>query len=91
MIPCSVDAIKVCVGFWHHVVNSNPDSLINKTYLSSVNNNSDWYWIKMKLLFDKVEFNHVWENQNSFSKNRLTYAINKKLRNDFIKFWEKFI
>jgi hypothetical protein len=74
MIPCSVDAIKLCVGFWHHVVNSNPDSLINRIYLSSVNNNSDWYRIKMKLLFDKVGFNHVWENQNSFSKNRLTYT-----------------
>jgi hypothetical protein len=21
MIPCSVDAIKLSVGFWHHVVN----------------------------------------------------------------------
>ena len=80
MIPCSVDAIKLCVGFWHHVVNSNPDSLINKMYLSSVNNNSVWYRIKMKLLFD-----------NSFCKNRLTYAIYKKLRNDFIKFWEESI
>ena len=58
MIPCSVDAIKLCVGFWYHVVNSNPDSLINKIDLSSVNNNSDWYRIKMKLLFDKVGFNH---------------------------------
>ena len=55
MIQCSVDAIKLCVGFWHHVVNSNPDSLINKIYLSSVNNNSDWYRIKMKLLFNKLD------------------------------------
>jgi hypothetical protein len=47
MIPCSVDAITLCVGFWHHVVNSNPDSLINNMYLSSVNNNSDWYRIKI--------------------------------------------
>ena len=78
MISCSVDAIKHCVGFWHHVVNSNPDSLINKIYLSSVNNNSDWYRIKMKLLFDKVGFNNVWENQISFGKNRLTYGIYKK-------------
>jgi hypothetical protein len=43
------------------------------------------------LLFDEVGFNHVWENQNSFSKNRLSYAIYKKLRNDFIKFWEESI
>jgi hypothetical protein len=54
MIPCSVDAIKLCVGLWHHVVNSNPDSLINEMYVSSVDNNSDWYRIKIKLLFDKV-------------------------------------
>jgi hypothetical protein len=39
MIPCSVDAIKLCVGLWHHVVNSNPDSLLNKIYLSSIINN----------------------------------------------------
>jgi cytolysin (calcineurin-like family phosphatase) len=86
MIPCSVDAVKLCVRFWHHVVNSNPDSLINKIYSSSVNNNSDWYRIQMKLLFDKVGFNHVWENQDSFNKNCLTYAIYKKLRNYFTRF-----
>jgi hypothetical protein len=34
MIPCSVDAIKLCVGFWHHVVNSNPDCLINQMYVN---------------------------------------------------------
>lgn len=42
----------------------------------------------MKLLFEKVGFDHVWENQNSFSKNRLTVSIYKKLKNDFIKFWD---
>ena len=29
----------------------------------------------MKSLFDKVGFNHVWENQNSFSKNRFMLYI----------------
>ena len=33
----------------------------------------------MELLFDNVGFNHVWENQNSFNKNCLTYAIYKNL------------
>jgi hypothetical protein len=32
MIPCSVDAIKLSVGFWHHVVNSKGTSLIRKIY-----------------------------------------------------------
>jgi hypothetical protein len=32
MIPCSVDAIKLSVSFWHHVVNSKGTSLIRKVY-----------------------------------------------------------
>ena len=43
------------------------------------------------MLFDKVGFNNVWENQNSFGRNRLTYAMYKQLRNYFIKFWEESI
>ena len=30
----------------------------------------------------------MWENQNTFSKNRLIFAIFKKLKNSFIKFWK---
>jgi hypothetical protein len=43
---------------------------------------------KIKLLFDKIRFGHVWENQNTFSKNRLTFSVNKKLKEDYIKFWK---
>jgi hypothetical protein len=32
MIPCSVDAIKFSVGFWHHVVNSKGTSIFLNTY-----------------------------------------------------------
>jgi hypothetical protein len=39
-------------------------------------------------LFDKIRFGHVWENQNTFSKNRLTFSVNKKLKEDYIKFWK---
>ena len=86
MIPCSVDAIKLSVGFWHHVVNSK-ESLIIKVY-DTIINCSGWYSSKIKLLFDKIRFGHVWENQNTFSKNRLTFSVNKKLKEDYIKFWK---
>ena len=64
--PCSIDALKLAVGFWHHVVNSNSNSLIKNVYehLQS----SDWYCAKIKMLFKKIDFNHVWGNQNSFSQ-----------------------
>ena len=84
MIPCSVDAIKLTVGFWHHVVNSKGTSLIKKVY-DTIINSSGWYISKIKLLFDKIRFGHVWENQNTFSKNRLTFSVNNKLKEDYIK------
>ena len=79
MIPCSVDAIKLSVGFWHHVVNSKGTSLIRKVY-DTIINSSGWYSSKIKLLFDKIRFGHVWENQNTFSKNRLTFLLAKNLK-----------
>jgi hypothetical protein len=48
MIPCSVDAIKLSVGFWHHVVNSKGTSLIKKVY-DTIINSSGWYSSKIKL------------------------------------------
>ena len=85
MIPCSVDAIKLSVGFWHHVVNSKGTSLIRKVY-DNIINSSGWYSSKIKLLLNKIRFGHVWENQNTFSKNRLTFSVNKTLKADYIKF-----
>ena len=79
MIPYSLDAIKLTVSFWHHVANSKGTSLIRKVY-DTIIKSSGWYSSKIKLLFDKIRFGHVWENQNTFSKNRLTFSFNKKLR-----------
>jgi hypothetical protein len=87
MIPYSLDAIKLTVGFWHHVVNSKGTSLIRKVY-DTIINSSGWYSSKIKLLFDKIRFGHVCENQNTFSKNLLTFSVNKKLKEDYIKFWK---
>ena len=42
---------------------------------------------KIKQLFWKIGFNHVWENQCSFSKKRLLVSVVKKLRERFINFW----
>jgi hypothetical protein len=39
-------------------------------------------------LFDKIRFGHVWENQKTFSENRLTFSVSKKLKEYYIKFWK---
>ena len=65
--PCSIDALKLAVGFWHHVVKSNSNSLTKNMYESL--QSSDWYSAKIKMLFLKtIDFNHIWENQNSFRR-----------------------
>jgi hypothetical protein len=74
MIPSSEDAIKLSVGLWYHVVNSKGTSLIKNVY-DTIINSYGWYSSKIKLLFDKIRFGHVWENQNTFSKNRLTFFL----------------
>jgi hypothetical protein len=50
MIPCSVDAIKLCVGFWHHVVNSN-QYLISKSFPSQISSSNPCMFLICFLFF----------------------------------------
>jgi hypothetical protein len=34
-------------------------------------------------------FCHVWENQNTFSKNKLLKAVYNKLSDNFISYWKR--
>lgn len=87
MFPCSIDALKLSIGYWHHLINSKCNSLINCCYFSN-DNISFWLKEKMKLLFHKTGFNHVWQNQNTFSKNRLMFAISRNLKEKFVHSWK---
>jgi hypothetical protein len=47
------------------------------------------YTSKIRLLFNKFGFCHVWENQNTFSKNKLLKAVYNKLSDNFISYWKR--
>ena len=84
--PISIDALKLAIGFWYHVINTANKSLVHKAYeenLTLQNGTAS----KIKQLFCKIGFNHVWENQCSFSKKRLLVLVVTKLRG-FINFWK---
>ena len=85
--PISIDALKLAIGCWYHVINTTNESLVHKAYeenLTLQNGTAS----KIKQLFWKIGFNHVWENQSSFSKKRLLVSVVKKLRERFINFWK---
>ena len=88
VIPISIDAIKLSVGFWNHLVNSDDVSLIEQAYKFNFKHKLP-YTSKIRLLFKKLGFCHVWENQNTFSKNKLLKAVYNKLSNNFISYWKR--
>lgn len=89
MFPCSIDALKLSIGYWYHLVNSRSSSLIYAIYNSLHTDTCNWYKSKIKNLFEKIKFDHVWKNQNSFSKNRLVFSVHSKLKEEFILFWKE--
>ena len=56
--PISIDALKLAIGFWYHVINATNESLVHKAYeenLTLQNGAAS----KIKQLFCKIGFIHV--------------------------------
>ena len=53
LYPCPIDALKLAVGFWHRVVNSNANTLKLKLY--GCLQSSDWYSAKTKMFFKRID------------------------------------
>ena len=86
--PIAISCIKASVNYWCHMTNATSDSIISKTYKEGTNNKLN-YFEKLRKFFSLVGFEHVWANQCTFSKKRLTNAISKKLEEKYITFWKK--
>ena len=60
--------------------------IINTVYNSA--HDANWFKLKIKSLFEKIQFEHIWNNHNSFSKNRLIFSVHRKLKEKFILLWK---
>lgn len=80
--------LKLSVGYWHHLVNAKVDSLVYFAYKANLKLNNR-YASKIEQVFLKSGFQHVWENQNTFSKKRLIFAIIKKICDGFANYRRK--
>ena len=47
------------------------------------------YADKIKDLLHKLNFDHVWTNHTTFSKRKLLFSIVNKMKDIFLKFWNK--
>ena len=84
--PLGICAIKNTIRFWHHLVNLNEKSLAKKAYNDSLNGNIG-ICNKLQLFFNSLNFNHVWENQNTPSIKGLIRALMLKLEGRYIQYW----
>ena len=74
MYPIGIQALKSSVGFWIHILKSNEnESLLYNVYKANKQLN-DGFASKVKMLLSKLNFTHVWENQCTFSKKKITFS-----------------
>ena len=85
--PIAIYGIKNTIRFWHHLVNQNDNTLAKNAYEYSLGSNTG-LCNKLKLAINLLNFNHVWENQNTPSINGLTRAILLKLKEKYSKYWK---
>ena len=90
LMPVAIDALKLSVGFWLHVINSQNNLLVNKAYTENMKLTNS-FTSKMEQVFKKAGFHSVWLNQNTFSKKRLLFSFQKRLQEKFVSFWKNSI
>lgn len=85
--PLSIIALKSFIGYWFHIVNMDKTRLIKSAYMDNVNETKG-FGNNVHQLLNKLGFEHVWMNQNSFSGKMLTNAIQKKLEERYASHWK---
>ena len=84
MYPISIHAFKLAIEFWLHILKSE-DTLLYKAYETN-RSLPDSFATRIKILLNKLNFSHVWDNQSTFSNKQLLHAIYKKLTENFNMF-----
>ena len=73
LFPLSISAVKATVEYWDHFKMKLQDNLAKRAY----NENLTLYSFcnKFRIVLEKIGFGHVWQNQSTFFKKRLSYGI----------------
>ena len=74
MYPVFIEALKLSIGFWLHVIKSDNNCLLKDVYCSNLQL-TNGFAKKIEQLLATLNFSHVWKNHDTISKMRLLYAI----------------
>ena len=88
IFPLAVFCLKSCVNYWLHVIELSDNDLVYNAYSDEISRDTRFSH-KIKLFLGKINFSHVWANQNTFSKAKLLHAVTVRLKNSYIPFWRR--
>lgn len=88
IFPLGISCLKASVNFWLHVLELNNKKLVCYAYNDETSCDSG-LGHNIKLLLEKINFSHIWENQGTFSKHKLLNAVTVRLKDSYISFWNK--
>ena len=86
--PLYISSLKLMIGFWIHMINSNVNSLVNIAYHSNMLIRNG-FCQQLEAFLKDIGFHHVWDNQNTFSKRQLIKSIGNKLQERYIRHWKR--
>ena len=78
---------KNSLNYWIHLVNSKDITFAVKSYKDSMAF-SKGFASKFKVFMHIIDFDHVWINQCTFSKNRLIHSAFNKLKDTYFQYWK---
>ena len=88
MYPVFIEALKLSIGFWLHVIKSDNNCLLKDVYCSNLQL-TNGFAKKIEQLLATLNFSHVWKNHDTISKKRLLYAIHTKLNDRYLNYWKE--
>ena len=89
IFPLAVYGLKSSLSFWTHLVNLDQSIYVDQSYSDSLSY-SKCFASKFKLFMSIIEFERVWINRSTFSKNKLKYAVCNKLKELYIHYWKMY-
>jgi len=86
--PITFNIITQTISFWLHIIGSDSNSYKKLIYQSTnyVNQSPQNDFVQQTL--ETLDLRHVWQNQGTFSVNKLKHVVLEKLKNYYTKFWQ---
>ena len=84
-LPLSFYIILQVIKYWNHILEKPIDSLLHQSYLSELNNSSEWTSF-VKTILTLCDLQNKWDNQTILNNNEMS-ILKSNLRKMFLKLY----